>query len=235
MAQLFGQTCRWALRPPYDWRELLRQMATIGVGSLPVVLFTAVFTGGVLALQTYLGFARFRAESFTSSIVALSVLREVSPVLTALMVVGRAGSSIAAELGSMRATEQIDALIAMAVEPVQFLIVPRVVAGFTMLPILQVLADATAILGGRFVAVFILEANAFQYDAGTFRLLEPIDFTSGLIKAACFGFLITLIACAKGYSATGGAEGVGKASTRAVVSASGAVVIADFVISRLLF
>ncbi len=233
--QLLGQTVLWAVRPPYDWSELWRQMGRLGVGSIPVVFFTAVFTGMVIALQTYTGFARFKAEGFTGGIVALSVMREIAPVFTALIVTGRVGSLIAAELSSMRSTEQIDALRAMGTEPVQYLFVPRVLAGMVMLPLLQVMADAVAIGGGRVAAVSLLGANSSDYDLSTFHLLQRSDFLSGPIKSVVFGLLLTLIACVKGYESSGGAEGVGRAATAAVVTASGAIVLADFVLSKLIF
>jgi phospholipid/cholesterol/gamma-HCH transport system permease protein len=234
-AWLMLQTARWTFRRPFDSHELARQMVRVGVESIPVVFFTALFSGMVLALQTYAGFARFRAEAFTGGVVALSVMREVAPVFTALMVTGRVGSSMAAELGSMRATEQIDALSAMAVEPIQYLFVPRILAGVAMLPLLQVIADAVAIGGGRVVATTLMGANSEQYDWSTFYLLDLPDFTGGLIKAAVFAFFLTSIACVKGFLAVGGAEGVGKASTQAVVTTSVAIVISDFFLTKMIF
>jgi len=234
-ARLMGQTAVWTFRGPFDRQELGRQMVRVGVDSIPVVCFAALFSGMVLALQTYAGFARFRAEAFTGGVVALSVMREIAPVFTALMVTGRVGSSMAAELGSMRATEQIDALQAMAVEPVQYLFVPRILAGITTLPLLQIISDAVAIGGGRMVATTLMGANSVQYDWSTFYLLDLIDFAGGLAKSMVFAFLLTSIACVKGFLAGGGAEGVGKASTQAVVTTSLSIVISDFFLTKMLF
>ncbi len=228
-------TCVWAVRPPYDVWEWLRQMRRVGLAALPVVLLTAAFTGMVLTLQTFQGFERFRAESYVGTVVAISVLREISPVLTALMVNARSGSAIAAEIGTMRVTEQIDALVSMSTNPVQYLFVPRVFAGITMVPLLVAVADAVAIVGGRLVAVALLGASPDEYDRATFRNLDLVDFWSGLLKGAVFGAIITLVACARGHEATGGAEGAGRAATRAVVTASVGIVITDFFISKLIF
>ena len=210
-------------------------MSRLGVASLPVVILTGAFTGMVMTLQIYQGFSKFRAESFVGTVVSLAVLREISPMLTALLVTGRAGSSVAAEIGNMRATEQIDALVTMSTDPVQYLFVPRVIAGITTLPLLTMVSNAIAIAGGRLVAVGLMGANPDEYTESTFRNLEVLDVTSGLIKAAVFGLIFTLIACIEGFRVTGGAEGVGRASTRAVVSASVSVVVSDFFLSKLMF
>jgi len=178
-------------------------MLRLGVQSVPVVLVTAAFTGAVMTLQTYQGFQRFGATSFAGTLVALSVMRELASVLAALMVTGRSGSAIAAEIGTMQVTEQGEALEAMATEPVQYLFVPRALAGVTMMPLLVLVAGALAILGGRVVAVNLLGANPDDYDQSTRRALEVKDLTSGLIKAAVFGFLFTLVACARGCQAWG--------------------------------
>jgi phospholipid/cholesterol/gamma-HCH transport system permease protein len=232
---LFVRTVTWAVRPPYDVPELFKQMVRVGVDSIPVVFLTGLFTGGVIALETYSGFQRFHAESFVGSVVALSVTRELAPVLAALMVTGRVGSAMAAELGTMRVTEQIDALVALATEPIQYLIVPRVAAATVMLPLLVVMADAVGIAGGYFVAVDLLGANSVSYVHNTFQFLERNDFTAGLIKAAVFGLLFSMIGCQKGYYTEGGAEGVGIATTRAVVAGSLAILVADFFLAKVLF
>ncbi|MFZ5468822.1 MAG: MlaE family ABC transporter permease [Myxococcota bacterium] len=232
---LLGRTLVWAVRPPYDVKEVFRQMARVGVGSLPVVFLTAAFTGMVIALQTFTGFQRFRAEGFVGSVVALSVTRELGPVLSALMVTGRVGSAMSAELGSMRVTEQLDALVAMATEPVQYLFVPRVIAGTLMLPLLVLVADVVGIFGGRWVAVRLLGANPLVYDRNSYFYLELNDVLSGVVKAAVFGLLFSMVACAKGYHTTGGAEGVGISTTRAVVAGSLSIVVADFFLTKLLF
>lgn len=233
--QMLGRVASWTFRPPYDGQELMRQMVRVGFDSIPVVFLTTLFTGMVLALQTYSGFARFHAESLVGSVVALSLTRELSPVLTALMVTGRVGSAMAAELGTMRVTEQIDALTALGTEPVQYLMVPRVVSAVAMLPLLVLLGDAVGIYGGYFVAVQLLGANPVTYIENTFRYLEISDVTSGIIKAAVFGLIFSMVACVRGYFTEGGAEGVGRATTRAVVAGSLSILFADFFLTKMLF
>ncbi len=232
---LLGQTLHGAFRPPFTPAATARQVVRVGVDSVPVVLLTALFTGGVLALQTFKGFSRFHAEAYIGSVVALSMLRELAPVLTALMVTGRAGSAMAAELGSMRVTEQIDALVTLATDPVQYLFVPRVIAGILVVPMLTVLADAVGMAGGYLVAVTYLGANPVTYVENSFQFLNLDDLTSGLIKSAVFGGLLSLIGCQTGFDTTGGAEGVGRSTTRAVVAGSLAVLIADFFLTKILF
>jgi len=234
--QMLGRVFGWTFRPPYDLPELFRQMVRVGVDSVPVVFVTTLFTGAVLALQTVQGFQRFHAESLVGSVVALSLTRELSPVLSGLMVTGRVGSSMAAELGSMRVTEQIDALTSLGTEPVQYLMVPRIVASIMMLPLLVIMGDAVGIAGGYLVAVNLLGVNPVRYLENTFQFLHiQEDIVSGLIKAAAFGLIFSLIACVRGYYTTGGAEGVGRSTTRAVVSGSLAILIADFFLTKLLF
>ena len=213
----------------------MRQMVRVGFDSIPVVFLTTLFTGMVLALQTFSGFARFHAESLVGSVVALSLTRELSPVLTGLMVTGRVGSAMAAELGTMRVTEQIDALTALGTEPVQYLMVPRVVSAVAMLPLLVLLGDAVGIYGGYFVAVQLLGANPVTYLENSFQYLEISDVTSGIIKAAVFGLIFSMVACVRGYFTEGGAEGVGRATTRAVVAGSLSILFADFFLTKLLF
>jgi phospholipid/cholesterol/gamma-HCH transport system permease protein len=233
---MLGRVAVWAVRPPYDVPELLRQMVRVGFDSIPVVFVTTLFTGMVLALQTFNGFARFHAQNLVGSVVALSLTRELAPVLTALMVTGRVGSAMAAELGTMRVTEQIDALTALGTEPVQYLIVPRVTASVVMMPLLVIMGDAVGIYGGYFVAVQLLGANPVAYLDNSFQFLHvKDDVVSGIIKAAVFGLVFSLIACIRGYNTTGGAEGVGRSTTRAVVAGSLAVLVVDFFLTKLLF
>jgi phospholipid/cholesterol/gamma-HCH transport system permease protein len=233
--QMLGQTAAWAVRPPYDVPEHFRQMVRVGFDSIPVVFLTTLFTGMVMALQTFNGFARFHAESLVGSVVALSLTRELAPVLTALMVTGRVGSAMAAELGTMRVTEQIDALTALGTEPVQYLVVPRVTASVLMMPLLVILGDAVGMYGGYLVAVQLLGANPVTYVENSFQFLEVSDVTSGIIKAAVFGLIFSVVACVRGYYTEGGAEGVGRSTTRAVVAGSLAVLFADFFLTKLLF
>ncbi len=233
--RMLWRTIRWTFRRPFEPREWLRQMVRLGWDSIPVVFLTSMFTGMVLALQTFNGFQRVHAENFVGSVVALAMLRELSPVLVGLMVTGRVGSSMAAEIGTMRVTEQIDALKALATDPVQYLFVPRVIAGIVMLPFLVVLGDALGIGGGYLVAVKLMNANSVLYEQNTYQFLELNDIWSGLIKAAVFGLILTLTGCVRGYYTRGGAEGVGRATTNAVVSASLIILFTDFFLTKLLF
>jgi phospholipid/cholesterol/gamma-HCH transport system permease protein len=232
---MLWRTITWSVRRPFELREWMRQMVRLGVDSIPVVFLTAMFTGMVLALQTYNGFQRVHAENFVGSVVALAMLRELSPVLVGLMVTGRVGSSMAAEIGTMRVTEQIDALEALATDPIHYLFVPRVIAGIVMLPFLVVLGDALGIGGGYLVGVKLMGANPVVYESNTFQYLQMSDIWSGLVKAAAFGLILTLTGCLRGYSTTGGAEGVGRATTAAVVSASLIILLSDFFLTKLLF
>ncbi|HEV7503351.1 MAG TPA: ABC transporter permease [Thermoanaerobaculia bacterium] len=233
--QMVGRIFAWTPRPPYDWRELLRQMVKVGVDSVPVVFLTALFTGMVLALQTFSVLRRFNAESFVGSLVALSMVRELSGVLSGLIVSGRAGSAMGAELGTMRVTEQIDALEVMATDPVHYLVVPRVWASTIMLPLLVIMGNGVGIFGGYAVAVILMGANPVSYVDKSFQYMDSNDLFSGVIKAAVFGFLLAAIGCQQGFYTTGGAEGVGKSTTAAVVVASIAILISDFFLTRLLF
>jgi phospholipid/cholesterol/gamma-HCH transport system permease protein len=229
------RTIKWAFRPPYDVAEWFRQMVRVGVDSIPVVFLTTMFTGMVLGLQTFSGFQRVHAEQFVASVVSLAMLRELSPVLVGLMVTGRVGSSMAAEIGTMRVTEQIDALKALATEPIQYLFVPRVIAGIIMLPFLTILGDALGVYGGYLVAVKLLHTNPVVYKQNTFQFLDMNDVWSGLIKAAVFGLILSLTGCVRGYYTTGGAEGVGRSTTTAVVSASLIILLTDFFLTKILF
>jgi phospholipid/cholesterol/gamma-HCH transport system permease protein len=233
--QLVGRVFAWTPRPPYDVRELFRQMVKVGFNSIPVVFLTTMFTGMVMALQTFTVLRRINAESFVGSGVALSMVRELAPVLSGLIVAGRAGSAMGAELGTMRVTEQIDALEVMATDPVHYLVVPRVWASTIMLPLLVALGNGVGILGGYLVAVVLMGANPVTYTDRTYQFMELNDLFSGLIKAAAFGFLLAAIGCQQGFYTTGGAEGVGKSTTAAVVVASISILVADFFLTRLLF
>jgi phospholipid/cholesterol/gamma-HCH transport system permease protein len=233
--RMLWRTIVWGFRPPYEPNEWLRQMVRVGVDSVPVVFLTSMFTGMVMALQLYTGFHRVHAENFVGSAVALAMLRELSPVLVALMVTGRVGSSMAAEIGTMRVTEQLDALQALATDPVQYLFVPRVLAGVIMLPPLVILGDALGIGGGYIVAVKLLGSNPVIYEQNTFAFIQLNDLWSGLIKAGVFGLILTLTGCVRGYYTSGGAEGVGRSTTTAVVSASLVILLSDFFLTKLLF
>lgn len=232
---MLGRVLAWTPRRPWDLRELVRQMVRVGVDSLPVVLLTALFTGMVFALQTFSTLRRFGAEGFVGSLVALSMVRELSPVISSLLIAGRCGSSMGAELGTMRVTEQIDALEVLATDPVHYLVVPRVWATVLTLPLLIVVGDVVGIVGGYLISVVYFGSNPVTYTENTFRFMDLDDVTSGLIKAAVFGLIVAVVGCQKGYHTRGGAEGVGRATTRAVVLASISILIADFFLTKLLF
>lgn len=232
---LLTKVLRGLFRRPFPLKLTLQQMEEVGVRSLPVVLITAIFTGAVLALQTYSGFKRFGAEGLVGTVVALSMTRELGPVLASIMVAGRVGSAMAAELGTMRVTEQIDALITLATDPVRYLVLPRFVAGMIMLPFLVVFADIVGIIGGYFVAVNVLGTSSTIYVNRTLQYLEFSDVTIGLIKAAVFGMIIALVGCQMGFYTSGGAEGVGRATTRAVVGACILILISNYFLTALLF
>jgi phospholipid/cholesterol/gamma-HCH transport system permease protein len=223
------------VRPPFYPRLLLRQMIEIGYYSLPVVGLTAIFTGMVLALQSYTGFARFSAESAIPNVVIVSITRELGPVLAGLMVAGRVGAAMAAELGTMRVTEQIDALNTLATNPFKYLVAPRIIAGLTMLPILVLIADIIGVFGGYLVSVHKLGFNPATYLKNTIDFMETQDVVSGLVKAAAFGFLVTLMGCYHGYHSKGGAQGVGQATTNAVVTASILILCFNYFITELFF
>jgi phospholipid/cholesterol/gamma-HCH transport system permease protein len=228
-------TVKLMFRRPFEARNTFYQMLEIGVRSLPVVVVTAVFTGMVFALQTYTGFKRFGAEPLVGTVVALSMTRELGPVLTGIIVAGRAGAAIAAELGTMRVTEQIDALETLATNPVQYLVVPRLLAGILMLPAVTIVADIIGILGGYFVTVGLFKTSSIVYWKRTWDFLEMSDIYNGLIKACFFGAALSLVSCYRGFYAGGGAEGVGKATTGAVVISSMTILISDSFLSAWLF
>ena len=233
--QMLWRVLLWTPRPPYDPRELVRQMVRVGVDSLSVVSLTALFTGMVMALQTFSTLKRFNAEGFVGSLVALSMVRELAPVISSLLIAGRCGSAMGAELGTMRVTEQIDALEVLATDPVHYLVVPRVWATVLTLPMLIVVGDAIGIAGGYLISVLYFGANPVTYMDNTFQFMDLDDVVSGLIKAAVFGLIISVVGCQKGYHTRGGAEGVGRATTRAVVLASISILIADFFLTKILY
>lgn len=200
------QAIAGGLRGPFYPRQVVRQMLDIGFYSLPVVGLTAIFTGMVLALQSYTGFSRFEASSAIPTIVVLSMTRELGPVLAGLMVAGRVGASIAAELGTMRVTEQIDALTTLSTDPLRYLVFPRLLAGLLMLPLLVLVADVIGVMGGFLVSVYKLGFAPIEYINHTLQYLETQDVVSGLVKAAVFGFIVALMGCYQGYRSRGGAQ-----------------------------
>jgi phospholipid/cholesterol/gamma-HCH transport system permease protein len=230
-----GRAVFHGLSGPYYPRIVLRQMIDIGYYSLPVVGLTAIFTGMVLALQSHTGFSRFEAEGAVATIVVLSMTRELGPVLAGLMVAGRVGASMAAEIGTMRVTEQIDALTTLSTDPFKYLVAPRLFAGLLMLPLLVLVADVIGVFGGYIVGIYKLGFNAYDYINRTLEFLETQDVVLGLVKAAVFGFLVALMGCYQGYNSRGGAQGVGAATTKAVVSASILILTANYIVTELFF
>jgi phospholipid/cholesterol/gamma-HCH transport system permease protein len=228
-----GRGVTAAVTPPIFLGQLWRQLGGIGYLSLPVVGLTAVFTGAALALNIYTGGGRFNAEQIMPQIVALGITRELGPVLAALMLAGRVSAAIAAEIGAMRATEQIDALQTLSTDPFRYLVAPRIAAAVIVLPLLTLVADIIGIAGGWMVAVTSLGFNGSVYVKNTWDFLQAWDIVSGLIKAAVFGFIVALMGCYHGYNATGGARGVGRATTHAVVSAAILIFAADFLLTSL--
>jgi len=228
------RTLWWAIRPPYRWLQLLRAMEFIGAESVFIVSLTGLFSGMVLALQMVYALRAFSAESTVGSIVAIALMREMSPVFAALMVTARAGSAMAAELGNMRITEQLDALVTMGVSPVQYLLSPRMVAAVMMLPLLCVLYTSVGMFGCWLIAVQTLGVDPGIFIANIEKFAVMADFMMGMIKSAVFGFLIAAISCHQGFFASGGARGVGVATTRAVVQSAVTMLIANYVITSLL-
>ncbi|MBM3557826.1 MAG: ABC transporter permease [Alphaproteobacteria bacterium] len=222
-----------AFRPPFYFRLIFRQMMAIGYYSLPVVGMTALFTGFVLALQIYEGSSRFNAESTVPAIVVVGLTRELGPVLAGLMLAGRVGAAIAAEVGTMRVTEQIDALTTLSTNPFKYLVAPRLLAGALTLPILVLIADIIGVLGGYLISIHRLGFNAGAYLKNTYDYLEAVDVISGLVKAAVFGYLVALMGCYHGYASKGGAQGVGRATTDAVVSASVLILISNYFVTEI--
>jgi phospholipid/cholesterol/gamma-HCH transport system permease protein len=234
MVQLLIESTGWVIRPPYRVMNVLSQMEFIGVGSLFIVVLTGTFTGMVFAEQSNYAFGLFGAQGLTGPTVTLSLTRELAPVLTALMVTGRAGSAITTELGTMRVTEQIDALVTMAVNPVQYLVVPRLLASTIMVPVLTMVFNGVGFFGAYVVTCVFGGQDVGTFISRTQYRVDPSDIWSGMVKALVFGVVIALIACYKGYYAKGGSKGVGRATTEAVVLTSVAIFILDYFITLLL-
>lgn len=230
-----GQVLGHLVRPPFYGREFFHALVQIGWLSLPVVGLTAIFTGGALALQIYAGGARFNAEAVVPSIVAIGMTRELGPVLGGLMVAARVASSIAAEIGTMKVTEQIDALTTLSTNPMKYLVVPRVLAATLAVPVLVAVGDSIGIAGGWLVAVSRLDFNSATYLRNTLDFLEFWDVGSGLVKGAVFGFIVALMGCYHGMNSARGAQGVGAATKSAVVSASVLILAANYLLTELFF
>lgn len=232
---LFAQMLLATFRPPYRFRQLLISMEFVGYGSLFIILLTGFFTGAILAYQCNYAFGLFGAESLTGATVALAVCREMGPVLGAIMVAGRASSGMATVIGTMRVTEQIDAMKTMAVDPVQYLIVPRVWATVLMLPVLCAVFDFVAIVASYIVGIGMSDVDFGAFDAMIDSFLTPFDVIGGCIKAAIFGLIVSFIGCYKGFYASGGAKGVGEATTDAVVYASVTILILDYFLTMIIW
>jgi phospholipid/cholesterol/gamma-HCH transport system permease protein len=221
-------------RSPHYWSDVMTQADLIGVGSLPIVVLTGFFTGGVLALQSASSLAQFGAQAYTGRFVSLSMIRELAPVLTGLMVSGRNASGMASELGSMVVTEQIDAMRALGTDPMKKLVTPRMLSTVVMLFLLTIVSDTVGTAGGAFVAVFMSAQNGTQYFDSAYQALVYGDIVQGLTKPLVFGFLIATIGCFFGMKTTGGTQGVGRATTQAVVVSSVLIIFSDFIISRIM-
>lgn len=233
LSVFLARTAAATLKRPFEFREVMRQMDEVGSKSLAIVAITAVFTGMVLALQTAVGLTRFGAKMYVGSIVSMSMVRELGPTLTALIMAGRVGAGISAELGSMAVTEQVDALRAIGASPIRKLVVPRVLACILAMPLLAAIADVLGILGGAIISTSELHVNWNFYIRTVRDTLVLRDIMSGLGKAPFFGLIIGIVACHNGLTTRGGTEGVGRATTKTVVTASIAILVSDFFLTKL--
>ncbi len=231
LARMLFDTLFWAVRPPYRFRLLIEAAEFIGVGSIFIVGLTGFFTGAVLGLQLVDGFRQFGAQSQTGAVVAMAMAREIGPVFSALMVSSRAGSAMTTEIGSMRVSDQINALMTMAVNPIQYLIVPRVLAGIVMVPILTMLFNIIGMFGAYLLSVYVMGIDPGVFVGRAQWIVDVPDVVQGLIKASIFGATICLIACRQGFYASGGAAGVGRATNRAVVHSAVAILALDYVVT----
>ncbi|MCC6875113.1 MAG: ABC transporter permease [Sandaracinaceae bacterium] len=234
MARLMFETVMWAIRPPYRFYLLVDALDFIGVQSIFIVGLTGTFVGAVFGLQLADGFRRFGAENQVGSVVGLALARELAPVFSALMITSRAGSAIATEIASMRVSNQIDALTTMSVNPVQYLVAPRVIAGTVAAPMMALLFNLVGLTGAYFVAVELLGLDGGIFIERVRWYVDLADLRQGLIKAAFFGATLTLIACRQGFYASGGAAGVGRATNRAVVQSAVAILVLDYILTGII-
>ena len=234
ISMLVFRSIRGAFRRPFYFRDILVQMDQVGVGSLTIVMLTGFFTGAVLTLQTSSTLSAFGAVGLTGSLVSVSLVRELGPVLAALMVAGRVGSGMASELGSMKVTEQINAMRALGTDPIKKLVVPRILATLTLQPVLTIIADAFGIVGGLSVAVFILHISPNLYLNSAWDALSNQDILGGLLKPVVFGATVAIVSCHCGMRTYGGTRGVGRSTTQAVVASSILILIFDFFLTRLI-
>ncbi len=217
-----------------EWEGIVKQMVSIGVESVPVVTLTTAFSGMVLALNSYIGFSRLGAIQYTGSVVGISLVKELIPVLTGIVIAGRVGAAMAAEIGTMKVSEQIDALYTLNADPISYLVLPRIIAAVFMVPVLTLYGDGIGLIGAYFVSVVLMGVNPSSFTTFLFMYMEPWDIITGLIKALSFGAIIAAIGCYKGISAKEGAEGVGKATTSSVVNSSITILIIDFIWGKIL-
>jgi len=232
VALLTGRTFYYAVKPPYELRALVQQMDHIGFKSIAICGIAALFTGLVLALQTAFGLGRFGAKAYVGIVVAMSMVRELGPVLTALLVGGRVGSGMTAEIGAMKVTEQIDAMRALGANHIKKLVVPRVLSAMLVLPLLTVLADALGIFGGMVMSKYEFHVPHHQYMSTIWRNLQLSDLLTGLGKTVFFGFIIGIVGCYNGLEASGGTEGIGRATTATVVTSAILILISDFFLTK---
>jgi phospholipid/cholesterol/gamma-HCH transport system permease protein len=235
MALLFYSTIKLSFKKPFRTRLLLKQIEFIGLNSMSVIILTGSFTGMVFAFQSYIGFHKFGADQLVGTVVALAMARELGPVLSAIMVAARAGSAITAEIGTMKVTEQVDALNAMAVDPVHYLFVPRILAGIIVMPMLNAVTVLCGVVGGYLVSIKVLGINKTLYLDYMYTYIEFEDFANGMFKSLVFGAVVTLVGCYKGYMTRGGAEGVGRATTESVVMACVLILVFDYILTAFMF
>jgi len=235
MALLFCSTIKLMFKKPFRTKLLLKQIEFIGANSLSVIILTGSFTGMVFAFQSYIGFHKFGADQLVGTVVALAMARELGPVLSAIMVAARAGSAITAEIGTMKVTEQVDALNAMAVDPVHYLFVPRILAGLIVMPMLNAITVLCGVVGGYLVSIKVLGINKTLYLDYMYTYIEFDDFANGMMKSLVFGGIVTLVGCYKGFMTRGGAEGVGRATTESVVMACVLILIFDYILTAFMF
>lgn len=231
---MFIQMTAAIFRPPFRFKLIVKQMEFIGYKSVPIVILTGAFTGMVFGLQSYIGFKNFGAETMTGSIVAMAMIRELGPVLSSIMVAARAGSAITAEIGTMKVTEQIEALYALAVDPIHYLAVPRMVAAMIVVPLLNGVCILCGLLGGYFVNVTLMDVNATVYYENMIQFSDARDILDSTIKALVFGIIIASVSCFNGFRTQTGAEGVGRATTTAVVESCVLILMFDYIITSLL-
>lgn len=234
VATLLGKSVFWGVQPPFRFRQWLRALDFVGVGSLFIVGLTSYFVGMVFGIQLVHGFRQFGAESQVGAVIGLALTRELAPVFSAIMVSSRAGSAMTTEIGSMRVTNQIDALTVMSVNPIQYLVVPRLIAGTIAVPILTMLFNLIGCFGAYSVCVFVLGLDPGVFIDKVRWYVDASDIMQGLVKAAFFGFAVALIACKQGFYASGGAAGVGSATNRSVVQSAVVILILDYVVTSII-